>query len=101
MYSVRMVCSRCNANMIVERVGNEIRATCPYCQNETVQLVESDPVRIAQMQADTHRMAMEMHYQVHRDRMDSENSLRRSRIVVIYVLALIVAGLITLYLHTA
>ena len=97
MESIQMICSRCNATMVLEKRGNYSSISCPYCGSSADLLIESDKVKVTQIREDTERLRMTLSYREHQDYLVEKHSLRKTQIAIICIFALIALALVWVF----
>ncbi len=95
MRTIQLTCSRCNATLFLEKERGYTRLSCPYCGGSMKLLMDSDRVRIAEIQADTDRLGMAYSYKKHRDHLAMEWAMQNGKVLLIGVAILFVLILIT------
>lgn len=96
MRTIQLTCERCHATMFLEKGRGFSKLSCPYCGNNMKLLMESDRVKIAEIEADTERLGMQLSYKKHKDHMDMAQTMQNIKIILICIASVIVIGLIGL-----
>ena len=92
MRSVSMKCSKCNADMMIDREQNIL--FCPYCDSKE-EIPESDAIRLARMQKEEEDRRREHELEI--DRLETEwNEKERKRLLRIKLIGGILMTLSTL-----
>lgn len=90
MRTIQLKCDRCSGTLFLEKDKGFARLNCPYCGGTMKLLMESDRVRIAEIQADTDRFGLALSYLKHRNRLALDWVTQNSRLVLIGLAALII-----------
>ena len=90
MHTIQMKCNRCGGTMFLEKNKEFIRLACPYCNGTMQMLMESDRVKIAEIQANTDRFGMALSYLKHRNRITMEWVTQNTKYLLMAIGILIV-----------